>query len=155
MKALSWAFIPCINKSKYPKIGSTNLCEGKWLLVPVLSRKLNVVILPTSVVQYCKQPFGGLNKYKNDKSLVFYLLLWSLKNIFKYLEGNDKLLIQFKGIFVFSIYIKRNAWSCYNAQSSLIKKNNNTEGRTLVSHLNFKLVDCLQCFKCIKNSIVW
>ena len=41
----------------------TNLCAGKLLLREVV-RKLKVVILPTRVVQYCKQPFGGL-KLKN------------------------------------------------------------------------------------------
>ena len=35
-------------------------CVGK-LLLPVVVRKLKVVILPVSVVQYCKHPFGGLN----------------------------------------------------------------------------------------------
>ncbi len=35
-------------------------CDGK-LLLPVVVRKLKVVILPVSVVQYCKHPFGGLN----------------------------------------------------------------------------------------------
>jgi len=35
------------------------------LLLPVVVKKLKVEILPVSVVQYCKHPFGGLNLKSN------------------------------------------------------------------------------------------
>jgi hypothetical protein len=36
----------------------------------VVDRKLKVVILPVSVVQYCRQPFGGLATKNQD--LIIY-----------------------------------------------------------------------------------